>query len=116
MAVVLVWEPWAWLQPGFWLSFVAVGVLMALDSDAHARGWGKLVGLLRTQWSITLALAPLTLIWFGQVSLVGLLANLVAIPVSTLLITPLALAGAVWPAVGRPCSGWHGWRPGLGPV
>lgn len=99
MAVVLVWEPWAWLQPGFWLSFVAVGVLMALDSDAHARGWGKLVGLLRTQWSITLALAPLTLMWFGQVSVVGLLANLVAIPVATLLITPLALAGAVWPAL-----------------
>jgi competence protein ComEC len=34
-AVVLAWDPWALLQPGFWLSFVAVGVLMA--SDPHAQ-------------------------------------------------------------------------------
>lgn len=45
---------------------------------------------------ITVALTPLTLLLFGQVSLIGLLANLVAIPWVTLVLTPLALAGAVW--------------------
>jgi competence protein ComEC len=32
--VVLALDPWALLQPGFWLSFVAVGVLFATDSIA----------------------------------------------------------------------------------
>jgi len=47
----------------------------------------------REQWVITLALTPLTLLLFGQVSVVGLLANAVAIPWVTLVITPLAMAG-----------------------
>ena len=29
-ALVLAWDPWAWLQAGFWLSFVAVGVLLIM--------------------------------------------------------------------------------------
>ena len=28
-AAICAWDPWALLQPGFWLSFVAVGVLFA---------------------------------------------------------------------------------------
>ena len=53
--------------------------------------------LLREQLVVTLALAPLTLLLFGQVSLVGLAANLVAIPWVTLVVTPLAMAGTVLP-------------------
>lgn len=99
-AVVLVADPWALLQPGFWLSFVAVGVLFATDSgavrDYPVRATGHFYALLREQWVVTLALTPLTLLLFGQVSLVGLLANLVAIPWTTLVVTPLALAGVLW--------------------
>ena len=99
-AVVLLADPWALLQPGFWLSFVAVGVLFATDSRAvvaHPMGVkGRFVTMLREQWVVTLALAPLTLLLFGQVSLVGLLANLLAIPWVTLLVTPLALLGVLW--------------------
>jgi competence protein ComEC len=120
-AVVLTWDPWALLQPGFWLSFVAVGVLMAsslvdpmqgIDAlpSGHWQRWlasklpvwvvislGRAASLLREQVVVTLALAPLTLLFFGQVSLVGLLANLLAIPWVTLLVTPLALLGVLWP-------------------
>jgi competence protein ComEC len=56
-------------------------------------GFGR---MLREQWIITLALTPLTLLLFNQVSVVGLLANILAIPVVTLLITPLALLGLVY--------------------
>jgi competence protein ComEC len=49
----------------------------------------------RTQVVATVALTPLTLVFFQQISLVGLVANLVAIPLVTLVITPLALLGAV---------------------
>ncbi len=98
--VVLLTDPWALLQPGFWLSFVAVGVLFAGAGhetlDAPRTLWQRLAGLLREQWLITLALAPLTLLLFGQVSLVGLLANLLAIPWVTLGVTPLALLGLLW--------------------
>ena len=100
-AVVTVFDPWALLQAGFWLSFAAVGLLMASDPlqqqvaahGAHAH----LRAMLRTQAIATLGLAPLSLAFFQQVSLVGFLANLVAIPWVTLVVTPLALAGVVLP-------------------
>ena len=53
----------------------------------------------REQWVITLALTPLTLLLFNQVSVIGLVANAVAIPWVTLVVTPLAMLGAIWPPV-----------------
>jgi competence protein ComEC len=98
-AVVVAVDPWALLQAGFWLSFVAVGVLFATDtgvSRASRPGISaRVLVLLREQWVITLALTPLSLLLFGQVSLVGLLANALAIPWVTLVITPLAMLGVV---------------------
>ena len=99
-AVVVGIDPWALLQAGFWLSFVAVGVLFATDAGPGAAApawWHKVAHLLREQLVVTVALAPLTLLLFGQVSLVGLASNLVAIPWVTLVVTPLAMAGIVVP-------------------
>ncbi len=105
-AVVVAADPWALLQPGFWLSFVAVGVLFATDSGAVCTSgtWtGRLMGHIRSnlreQWVITVALTPLTLLLFGQVSLVGLAANALAIPWITLVVTPLAMLGVLMPAL-----------------
>ncbi|MDO8769919.1 MAG: DNA internalization-related competence protein ComEC/Rec2 [Burkholderiaceae bacterium] len=115
-AVVVVFDPWALLQAGFWLSFVAVGVLFATDVSHQAaptrpaqprRGMKNSVAGLghrfraglwqstREQWVITAALSPLTLLLFGQVSVVGLLANAVAIPWVTLVVTPLSMLGTL---------------------
>ena len=98
-AVVLV-DPWALAQAGFWLSFVAVGVLFATNTIADkvyaTSARGHFYALLREQWVVTLALTPLTLLLFGQVSVVGFAANLVAIPWVTLVVTPLALGGVLW--------------------
>jgi competence protein ComEC len=101
-AVVTVIDPWALLQAGFWLSFAAVGMLMAASpiEDAPPRGhalWRALRSGLRTQVVATVGLAPLTLLFFQQVSLIGFVANLVAIPLITFVITPLALAGVLAP-------------------
>lgn len=104
--VVSALDPWALLQPGFWLSFVAVALLMASEpvqrptERAPAQRWWQALwaaarGGLRTQLVATLGLTPLSLLFFQQVSLVGLLANLVAIPLVTLVITPLALLGVL---------------------
>lgn len=54
-----------------------------------------MLAALHEQWVVTLALTPLTLLLFQQVSLIGLLANLLAIPWVTLVVTPLALLGAL---------------------
>jgi competence protein ComEC len=110
-AVVVAVDPWALLQAGFWLSFVAVGVLFVSDRgpaqvQVHS-GQRTLVSRIaqalwhngREQWVITLALAPLTLLWFGQLSIVGLLANALAIPWVTLVITPLSMAGVAVPGL-----------------
>lgn len=103
MAAVVVLDPWALLQAGFWLSFVAVAVLFATDSGAESqasiRAWGRFGSILREQVVVTVALASLTLLLFGQVSLVGLLANLLAIPWVTLVLTPLALLGMLFAPV-----------------
>jgi len=100
-AVVVAVDPWALLQAGFWLSFVAVGVLFATDSGARQLGRASLrhraQAMLREQWIITLTLTPLTLLLFGQVSLVSLAANALAIPWVTLVVTPLALLGVLLP-------------------
>ena len=108
-ASVSLLDPWALLQPGFWLSFVAVALLIASDPvrsrpAAAGDGWrgrirGVLQGALRTQAIATIGLAPLTLVFFQQLSLVGFVANLVAIPLITLAITPLALAGVLVPGL-----------------
>jgi competence protein ComEC len=101
-AAVAAIDPWALLQAGFWLSFAAVGLLIASApvEQAPARGHALLRAMrngLRTQVVATVGLAPLTLLFFQQVSLVGFVANLVAIPLVTLVITPLALAGVLVP-------------------
>lgn len=102
-AVVVAIDPWALMQAGFWLSFVAVGVLFATDSGAAANplsgAWSRIRMMLREQWVITLALTPLTLLLFGQVSVIGLVANALAIPWVTLVVTPLALLGVLWAAL-----------------
>jgi competence protein ComEC len=135
MAVVLAADPWALMQPGFWLSFVAVGILFATDrgardsegasgeasaiASAGRRLWGHAKALLHDQGVVTIALTPLTLLLFHQASVVGLLANLVAIPWVTLVVTPLALLGvlvhplwhaaqwALWPLLA-----WLNWLAG----
>ncbi len=122
--VVVAFDPWAMLQPGFWLSFVAVGVLMLnspvqysdrtkLENDRPelvrenslmsnclnlvAKAVQLMRQMLREQWVVTVALTPLAVLFFGQLSWVGLLANLVAIPWVTWLVTPLAILGIFAP-------------------
>lgn len=119
-AVVVAVDPWALLQAGFWLSFVAVGVLFATDSGANqaystraSSLKGKVLSGVRAafheQWVITVALTPLTLLLFGQVSVVGLAANALAIPWITLVVTPLAMLGVLVPALWDVAAGAIGW-------
>ncbi len=96
LAVVLAWDPWAALTPGFWLSFGAVGLLLYIGVGriGEVPRWRD---ALRAQAAITLGLIPLMLVLFQQISIVAPLANAVAIPVVTFIVVPLTLASIVVP-------------------
>jgi competence protein ComEC len=96
LAVVLVADPWAPLAPGFWLSFGAVALIFYVASGWNAPE-SRLVQFGRVQWAMTAGLAPAALLLFGQLSLAGPLANALAIPLVSAVVTPLALAAAVLP-------------------
>jgi competence protein ComEC len=100
LGVVLVADPWAPLAPGFWLSFGAVALIFYVAHGWSAPGAGlapRLYDWLRVQWAITVGLAPASVLLFSQISLVGPLANALAIPLVSIVITPLALAAALVP-------------------
>lgn len=94
--VVLLVDPWAVMAPGFWLSFGAVAVLaFALAGRLRPARWWR--NALQTQWVITLAFVPVLVFLFNQLSLISPLANGLAIPVVSLAVVPLAIAGAILP-------------------
>ena len=116
--VVLLVDPMASYTPGFWLSFGAVAaILYAMGNSVGLLGiptgkefevhWTKrmiqaIFEACRIQAVVTLALLPLTLYWFYQVSIVSPLANAIAIPIVSYIVTPLAIAGALLPElIGR---------------
>lgn len=95
LAVLLV-DPWAVLAAGFWLSFGAVALIFYVSqgwtgAESWLRQWAAM------QWAITVGLAPAALLFFSQVSLVGPIANAIAIPAVSAIITPLALVCALVP-------------------
>lgn len=92
--LVLLADPLASLQPGFWLSFGAVAVLVwvfggRLGAWAWWRTWG------RAQWTMSIGLLPLLLGLGLPISLSAPLANLLAVPWVSLAVVPLALFGTV---------------------
>jgi competence protein ComEC len=94
LLLVLLLDPWAVLSAGFWLSFGAVGVLFYVGAGRLGEGhwlaaWG------RAQWAVTVGMLPALLALFQQFSLASPIANAVAIPLVSLVVTPLALLGAL---------------------
>jgi competence protein ComEC len=95
LAGILLVDPMATLAASFWLSFAGVALLVGMlrPGQRGVRAW--FVQLLRMQWLMTLALMPLGVAFFGQWSLVGMLANVVVAPFVSVVVVPLTLAGAL---------------------
>ncbi|MDH0096399.1 DNA internalization-related competence protein ComEC/Rec2 [Ectopseudomonas hydrolytica] len=94
LLVVLLLEPLASLQPGFWLSFSAVAVLI-LVFGGRLGVWNWWRGLTRAQWTMAIGLLPMMLILGLPVSSSGPLANLLAVPWVGFVTVPLALLGTL---------------------
>ncbi|MHB9148513.1 MAG: ComEC/Rec2 family competence protein [Thermoleophilia bacterium] len=87
--IVLAREPTAVTGPGFQLSFSAVAALLWLTRPLEERLGPRLPQALATPVAVSLAAtigtAPVSLLTFGQVSLVGVLANPLVVPVVPLI-------------------------------
>lgn len=132
--LVLIINPLAVLTIGFWLSFVAVAAIIFVSGNrinnrpkiskksslqelivvqnqkpkfsgfvAHlSKFW-------RMQWTVTIALLPLTLLFFQQFSLVTIVANLIAMPGVCLVVVPISLFGALCLLIPGNFGGWILW-------
>lgn len=103
LLVVLVVDPLSVLTAGFWLSFGAVAWLLYLGTGRHASmpRWKKAIYL---QAGLITGLTPLLWVWFGQLSLVAPLANLVAIPWTGFLLVPPLLLGLLFVPLFEPVA------------
>ena len=110
LLAVLILDPFAVSEPGFWLSFSAVAAILfgvsgrlRIGSSAAESLWWRFG---RIQCLLGLALLPLGLWFFGEHPLVAPFANAVAVPWVSALVVPPVLAGtlgvSVLPTLGGP--------------
>lgn len=123
--VVLLFWPEALVGPSFQMSFAAVTALVALAQSetlralTHRREEGMaarlaraLAALLLTGIAVELALMPIALYHFHQSGLLGSLANLVAIPLTTFVVMPAEAVALTLDLAGMGAPFW--WVAGSG--
>lgn len=124
--VVLVLRPDAVLGASFQLSFAAVGALVAFY-DGPGRRWLDrqgmrpwyeravfyLLGLLVTGVIVTAVTAPIIGYHFGRISMLGVIANLIAIPVMAFWVMPLIVASLALMPFGLAGIAFALMKPGL---
>jgi competence protein ComEC len=109
MAILLV-DPLSLLAPGFWLSFAGVAWLLWCLPHSSDKSWRAVLrGFFSAQAVATVGLLPLSVVLFGQASLAGPFANVLAIPWWSLVVVPLALLGTGLEALHHGLGEWS-WR------
>lgn len=89
--VIGIGDPFAPLQMGFWLSFGCVAALMMGRSHyTQPQRWKQ---WFLPQWVVFIGLIPFSALFFGQISIVSLLANFIFLPVVSFIIVPFSLLG-----------------------
>lgn len=105
IAMLLV-DPLSVISAGFWLSFAGVVWLLWCMPRSGISAWKE---LLMAQGVATLGLLPLTVVLFGQASVAGPVANLLAVPWWSLVVAPLSVAGVALDTM-HPTLGALAWR------
>lgn len=117
--IVLIFWPEALVGPSFQMSFLAVTVLVALAearwyraiTAARGEPWPRKIarslgGLFITGLAIECALMPVALYHFHQAGLLGAFANMIAIPLTTLVVMPAEAAALVLDIAGLGAPLW----------
>ncbi len=73
-------------RSGLHLSLAAMAILVHPSAPR---------GLVAQSWRVSFGTLPIVLVHFGQASLIGVAANVIAVPVFTLWVLPLGIAGMV---------------------
>jgi len=98
LVLVLIWQPLAALNSGFWLSFGAVAALLWLSAWQSWRPrWLQVV---LAHGYMSLAMVPAGLLFFGGVSLISVLGNLLLVPLFSVVIVPLVLLATLLSLLG----------------
>ncbi|WP_242123117.1 ComEC/Rec2 family competence protein [Sphingobium sp. Sx8-8] len=118
LVVLLLW-PEALVGPSFQMSFAAVVALVALGEHPRFRafmaareeaGWRRLgrhlLGLLATGLVVELVLAPIAIFHFHKAGMLGSIANLVAIPLTTFVVMPLETVALLFDSLGWGAPFW----------
>ncbi|WP_171499484.1 DNA internalization-related competence protein ComEC/Rec2 [Acinetobacter guerrae] len=97
-------DPFGILSAAFWLSYGACFILLNIYQSMHRHSdsvpnltqkiWKNIQVLIQSQWKIFIALLPLVLIFFKQVSWIAPIANLIVIPFLGGVIVPLGIIAA----------------------
>lgn len=96
--VVLLFDPLSSLSSGFWLSFCAVAVIILSVSfrlSAYTDKKDKVIGFFKIQQVLFIGLLPAMAVLFHQLSITSPVANLLAVPLMSLLIVPATLGAAL---------------------
>lgn len=98
VTLILLIQPLAVLSPGLWLSVLAVALILLLQALAAEGVW-------RAQWQLSWLGGLLSGWLFGDFRPAAVLANLILVPVFSLVLVPGALLGALLPGAARLLSG-----------
>ena len=110
LGLVVLMDPLSVWRPGLWLSFIAV-LLLILIWQRRPRpqgllGWSS--GLVRTQLLLAPLMAGAVLLAFARLAPSAPLANLVAVPLVSVILVPLGLLG--WLLSPIPYLGAFSWQ------
>ena len=110
--ILLILSPFSLLTASFWLSFYAVAIIfLSLWRFKYWLGKGTVIwrfikGLLLIQVALTVMLMPVTALFFQQISLVSLLANIIAVPWMSVISIPAALISVLLIPLSEPLAQW----------
>lgn len=103
LGMIVLWDPLVCLNIGLWLSFGSVGSLL-ITLKYYTGATTKIRQWCRAQWGIQFGLAPLSLAFFDEISIVAPLANLIAIPWVSVITVPLCVAALLFSCISQTFS------------
>jgi len=91
LTLVLIIDPFTLLNPGLYFSFIAVAIIFLVIRSSLGKNLGfyrRVIQLGLIQLALFIGLLPLSLFYFDGVSTIGLLVNLVAVPIISVIVLP----------------------------
>jgi competence protein ComEC len=106
--LITIIQPFAVLTVSFWLSVLAVVIIVFLLSYKQmiTKGPVKIQEWLRINWFLFVGLMPITWVVFDSISIVGFLANLLLIPLTSFITTPLVYIGLLSLMLSHELASW----------